>query len=409
MQLFVIAAIACLLLSGKVMVPERVVCGESCWPHQQSKHPAEITIRTSGGDFQRAAKNRVTPAYPPGVKVSGPVVIEVTTNESGDVESARVIYGEPLLASSALDAVKQWKWEPTLVRKGPAKVVGLITIVFNHDGSVSTDPVPELIAVAKEEQAFDVFRPGEATELLARLKQTPETDMLVLSTSGAPVEVVEARLRRLERHPQTTGEDDTTPSTMEPYAMSATVGVRNASDKKLKGALLQFVEASANNTFFVYVKAPPNITWMNPRQTRDITIRLISLPYDPRNLTVQVAGVLFEDGEKWGAWEQQYPHQPYPPVSKNTQPVDARPIPLNRPRPDYTEEARAAHLSGIVRLELMVGADGIPRVTDILNRLPAGLTARGVLAAVAMRFKPAMCNGTPVPYYTAIEVEFNLR
>ena len=201
MQLFVIAAIACLLVSGKVMAPERNVSGESCGPHQQSKDRAEITIRTSGGDFQRAAKNRVTPAYPPGVKVSGPVVIEVTTNESGDVESARVIYGEPLLASSALDAVRQWKWEPTLVRKRPAKVVGLITIIFNHDGSVSTDPVPELIAVAKEEQAFDVFRPGEATELLAKLKQTPETDMLVLSTSGAPVEVVEARLRRLERHP----------------------------------------------------------------------------------------------------------------------------------------------------------------------------------------------------------------
>jgi TonB family protein len=130
---------------------------------------------------------------------------------------------------------------------------------------------------------------------------------------------------------------------------------------------------------------------------------------DPSNLTVQVAGVLFEDGEKWGAWDQQFPHAPYPPVSKNMPPVDTRPVPLNRPRPDYTEEGRYAHISGSVRLELLVRTDGTPRVTGILNRLPAGLTARAIRAADEMRFKPAMSSGAAVPYTVAIEVEFNLR
>jgi TonB family protein len=343
------------------------------------------------------------------VRVSGPVVIEVTTSETGDVESARVITGDSLLVRSALEAVRQWKWEPTFVRQVPAKVVGLITIIFNNDGSVSIDPVVNLIARSEERRHFDSFRLGEATELLAKLKKTPETGMSAVNTGDQPVEVAETRLKRLERRPQMTEDDDTTPSTFEPYAMSAAISLRSTTDKKINGVLLQLVDSVANNTFFVYIKAQPQITWLNPRQTNEITIQLMSLPFDPANLAVQVAGGLFEDGEKWGAWEQGYPHAPYPPVSGNTQAVDARPVPLTRPRPDYTEEARAAHISGLVRLDLLVGTDGLPRVTDILNRLPAGLTARAVRAAQGMRFKPAMRSGEPVPFYTAIEVEFNLR
>jgi TonB family protein len=407
--MLVIAGIVCLLISAEGLTAPGTVSGESCSPGQQSKDRPQITIRTSGPDFQKAAKNRVTPEYPPGLKVSGPVVIEVTTNESGDVESARGISGESLLVSSALQAVRQWKWEPTFVRKMPAKVVGLITITFNHDGSVSVDPVAELIASAEEKRPFDTFRLGEATELLAKLKNTPETAMLAVNPTGQPVEVAESRLKRLERRAKDTMDDDTTPSTFEPYAMSAAISLRSTSDKKVTGVFLQFVDSVANNTFFVYIKAQPQVSWLNPRQTNEITVQLVSFPYDPANLAVQVAGVLFEDGEKWGAWQQGYPHQPYPPVSKNTQPVQARPVPVNHPRPAYTEEARAAHISGLVRLELLVGTDGIPRVTDILNRLPAGLTARAVRAAEAMQFKPAIRNGEPVPYYTAIEVEFDLR
>jgi TonB family protein len=347
--------------------------------------------------------------YPSGVQVGGPVVIEVTTNESGDVESARVVSGNSLLVASSLEAVRQWKWDPTFVRHVPAKVVGLITIIFNNDGSVSIDPVAVLIARAEEKRDFDTFRLGEASELLAKLKKTPETPMIAVDASGQPVEVAETRLKRVERRPQMTEDDDTTPSTFEPYAMSAAISLRSTTDKKITGVLLQFVDSAANNTFFVYSKGKPQIIWLNSRQTNEITIQLMSLPFDPANLAVQVAGGLFEDGEKWGAWEEEYPHAPYQPISGNTQTVDARPVPLNRPRPDYTEEARAAHISGLVRLEMLVGTDGLPKVTDILNRLPAGLTARAVRAAEGMRFKPAMRSGEPVPFYTAIEVEFNLR
>jgi protein TonB len=42
-------------------------------------------------------------------------VLEAVINKQGSVENLRVINGHPLLIQSALDAVKQWKYKPTLL------------------------------------------------------------------------------------------------------------------------------------------------------------------------------------------------------------------------------------------------------------------------------------------------------
>jgi protein TonB len=90
--------------------------------------------------------------------------------------------------------------------------------------------------------------------------------------------------------------------------------------------------------------------------------------------------------------------------------VDAKPIPLNRPRPNYTEEARKNKIQGVVRVRVLVGADGSAKQVRLAGGgLPDGLNEEAISAAYKMRFKPAMKDGQPVAYWVPVEIEFNLR
>jgi TonB family protein len=60
----------------------------------------------------------VRPVYPELAKQArahGMVEIEIVVGSSGDVEQARVIKSVPLLDRAALDAVRKWKYAPTIV------------------------------------------------------------------------------------------------------------------------------------------------------------------------------------------------------------------------------------------------------------------------------------------------------
>jgi TonB family protein len=62
---------------------------------------------------ERKLVTRVEPDYPPVLKmrqIGGTVRLEVTINSKGNVESARVLGGNPILAESAIAAVKKWKF-----------------------------------------------------------------------------------------------------------------------------------------------------------------------------------------------------------------------------------------------------------------------------------------------------------
>jgi protein TonB len=81
---------------------------------------------------------------------------------------------------------------------------------------------------------------------------------------------------------------------------------------------------------------------------------------------------------------------------------------ISGPRPIYPSLARAARISGIVRLEAVISRDG-----TILNfRAVSGhpLLVPAAMAAVQKWvFRPTYLNGDPVEVATEIEVNFTLR
>lgn len=63
-------------------------------------------------------------------RVEGAVVIEAIIDASGNVVEAKVVSGPALLMKAALDAVRQWKFEPTYLNEQPVAVDLIVTVEF---------------------------------------------------------------------------------------------------------------------------------------------------------------------------------------------------------------------------------------------------------------------------------------
>ena len=77
----------------------------------------------------------VAPLYPAiarSARVQGDVVIEATIDEGGKVADARVVKSVPLLDQAALDAVRQWEYQPSLLNGVPTAVVTTVTVKFTR-------------------------------------------------------------------------------------------------------------------------------------------------------------------------------------------------------------------------------------------------------------------------------------
>ena len=87
-----------------------------------------------GGDIKEPKKIKdVKPVYPQiaqTAKVQGIVIIEATIGKDGSVKDAKVLRSVPLLDQAALDAVRQWKFTPTLLNGEPVEVVMTVTVNF---------------------------------------------------------------------------------------------------------------------------------------------------------------------------------------------------------------------------------------------------------------------------------------
>lgn len=92
-----------------------------------------------GGDITEPKKLMdARPVYPQEAldkKVSGIVILEVLIDGTGGVRDAKVLRSVPLLDQAALDAVKKWRFTPTLLNGAPVEVVMTVTVNFTVSGN----------------------------------------------------------------------------------------------------------------------------------------------------------------------------------------------------------------------------------------------------------------------------------
>ena len=77
--------------------------------------------------------NQPRPAYPPlarQARIQGTVRLEAVISKDGAIQNLEVVSGHPLLIQSALAAVQQWRYQPTLLNGAPVEVITTIDVNF---------------------------------------------------------------------------------------------------------------------------------------------------------------------------------------------------------------------------------------------------------------------------------------
>ncbi|MGO4885316.1 MAG: TonB family protein [Bryobacteraceae bacterium] len=90
-------------------------------------------IRVGGNVQQAKLVTKVTPVYPVAAKeqrIEGVVKLQAIIGKDGSVENLEVLSGDPLLAAAAMEAVRQWKYQTTLLNGDPVEVVTEVNVNF---------------------------------------------------------------------------------------------------------------------------------------------------------------------------------------------------------------------------------------------------------------------------------------
>jgi periplasmic protein TonB len=96
---------------------------------------APVRIRVGGELKPPRLVSSVLPVYPPVARdagIEGDVVIDTTIDKTGRVTATKVVSGPAVLRGPALDALRQWKYEPLKLNGEPVAVQMTVTIRFHR-------------------------------------------------------------------------------------------------------------------------------------------------------------------------------------------------------------------------------------------------------------------------------------
>ncbi len=94
--------------------------------------------------------------------------------------------------------------------------------------------------------------------------------------------------------------------------------------------------------------------------------------------------------------------------SVQTAPAETPVEVLWKPKPVYTEEARAKRIQGNVTLEVVFRASGEIHVNRVVRGLGSGLDESARAAAEQIRFRPSRKDGVAVDYTGMVQIVFEL-
>jgi protein TonB len=99
----------------------------------QPAQPEKRVVRLSEPVIEAQLISRVEPQYPPlaiQTRTEGTVRLHAIISREGRITSLDVLSGHPFLVKAALDAVRQWRYRPTMLNGEPVEVETFITVIF---------------------------------------------------------------------------------------------------------------------------------------------------------------------------------------------------------------------------------------------------------------------------------------
>jgi len=97
--------------------------------------PPPARVVRIGGNIKQPRKIRnVDPVFPElaiASRISALVILEAEVDVRGHVKHVKVLRGHPLFDQSAMEAVKQWRYQPLLLNGEPTGFILTVTVNFN--------------------------------------------------------------------------------------------------------------------------------------------------------------------------------------------------------------------------------------------------------------------------------------
>jgi len=100
--------------------------------------PTALRVRVSQGVSRGLLIYRVEPAYPVlarQARIQGVVVLTAIISKDGNIENLQLVSGHAMLAPSAIEAVKQWRYRPYLLNGVPVEVETTVNVNFQLQSS----------------------------------------------------------------------------------------------------------------------------------------------------------------------------------------------------------------------------------------------------------------------------------
>jgi TonB family protein len=160
----------------------------SAAPPARGTGGAENVLGVSGGSLQLGATNRTPPQYPAVAKAAGaegPVQVQVTVNENGEVVSAEAISGHPLLREAAVEAARQWRFKPTTIEGKSVKTRGTLTFNFTlaKNAEIETRQLAEAAQPSRVARTLS-FEAGSPGVVAAAAPLVVESENILVRTES---------------------------------------------------------------------------------------------------------------------------------------------------------------------------------------------------------------------------------
>lgn len=301
---------------------------------------------------------KVNPVYPEIARragVEGVVILEIKTDAAGRVQAAKILRSIPLLDQAAIDAVKQWAYEPLIIEGVPKPALFTVTVNFRLDGEKA----------AKSAQAIEEFAAG-AVKVEGEVKP-PKLIKII-----EPVYPEVARVAGVEGV----------------VILQARIDVSG----KVKDAMIlrsiPLLNQAAIDAVRQWVYEPLIIKGKPMEAVFTVTVRF-ELNDKEKKDALAKAGEL-ERGAVRATGEVNPPR-----IIKKVNPV-------------YPEEARKAGIEGIVILEAMTDEKGNVVRVKILNSIPE-LDQAAIDALKQWKYEPAIIDGKPRPIVFTVTIRFSLK
>jgi TonB family protein len=341
----------------------------------------------SSSEAAGSLSKKVNPVYPPlarQARIQGTVILKVVISKAGDVQSLQLSSGHPILAPAAIEAVKQWKYQPFVVNGEPVEVETTVQVNFTLAGA-PPDDTPHG-GVIGDFSSTTTPNPGATPSPRARISEGVMRALRIEKTEpDYPPLALQERLQG---------------------SVALQVQINEFGE-------VENIQLVSGHPMF----APPTIEAV--KQWRYKPYLLNSNPIAVET----IVRVDFRIAADQGSVEDTpLPKEPDTPVSASTPASsEGMAVPqrirvssgviqgllVRKVNPAYPPEARSQDVQGVVLLQVNIDTEGNIYKVQLISGHP--LLAPAAIDAVKLwKYRPYLLNQTPVEVETQVQVNFVL-